>query len=217
MRAPSPGSSVGTPGHVHQVLRFGPGDIDVTPERSPTAISARTSATSAGAIGCKLPVSTEWVLHCATTLAQLEPGATASAAQLAEYYDLPAAYLAKQLQTLGRAGVLAATTGPRGGFRLARPASEITLLRIVEAVDGGSSPYECREIRQQGRGALPPEDCQRTCILAEKMAEADDAWRRSLAGVSLADILATLPPSAPARTRSRLPNRAGSVPDSPGS
>ncbi|MEV4110673.1 Rrf2 family transcriptional regulator [Nonomuraea sp. NPDC049695] len=152
----------------------------------------------------KLPVSTEWVLHCATTLAQLEPGVTASTAQLAQYYDLPAPYLAKQLQALVKAGVLAATTGPRGGFRLARPASEITLLQIVEAVDGTSSPYECREIRRRGRGALPPEDCRNTCVLAEKMADAHDAWRRSLTGVSLADILASLPPSAPARTRSRL-------------
>ncbi|SEH01034.1 Rrf2 family protein [Nonomuraea solani] len=152
----------------------------------------------------KLPGSTEWLLHCATTLAQLEPGATASAAQLADYYHLPAPYLAKQLQALVRAGVLAATTGPRGGFRLARAASEITLLRIVEAVDGAASPYECREIRQQGKGALPPEDCRRICVLAEKMADAHTAWRRSLEGVSLADILGELPEGAPARTRSRL-------------
>jgi Rrf2 family protein len=158
----------------------------------------------------KLPVSTEWLLHCAASLAQLEPGATASAAQLAQYFDLPAAYLAKQLQDLVKAGVLVATTGPRGGFRLALPPSEITLLRIVEAVDGASPPYECREIRQQGRGALPPEDCRSICVLAQKMADAHEAWRRSLAGVSLADILATLPPTAPARTRSRLtPPRSG--------
>jgi Rrf2 family protein len=160
----------------------------------------------------KLPVSTEWVLHCATTLAQLEPGATASAARLVEYYDLPAASLAKQLQTLVKAGVLSATPGPRGGFRLARPAAEITLLQVVEAVDGASQPYQCREIRQQGRGALSAEECRRACILAEKMAEAHQAWRHSLAGVTLAEILATLPPSAPARTRSRLASTAGSVP-----
>lgn len=104
----------------------------------------------------QLPVSTEWLLHCATSLAQLEAGATALAAQLAQYFDLPAAYLAKQLQALVKAGVLAATTGPRGGFRLARPASEITLLQIVEAVDGACSPSECREIRQQGREDCPP-------------------------------------------------------------
>jgi Rrf2 family protein len=155
----------------------------------------------------KLPVSTEWLLHCATSLAQLEPGATASAAQLADYYDLPAPYLAKQLQALVRAGVLSATTGPRGGFRLARAASEITLLQIVEAVDGASTPYECREIRRQGRGALPPEECRSICVLAEKMAGAHRAWRASLAGVSLADILAELPAHAPERTRSRLTGR----------
>lgn len=152
----------------------------------------------------KLPASTEWLLHCATTLAQLEPGATASASQLAEYYDVPAAYLAKQLQALVRAGLLAATTGPRGGFRLARPATGITLLEIVEAVDGAAPPFTCREIRKQGRGALPPEQCRKACILAEKMSDAHEAWRRSLAGVSLADILASIPPSAPARTRSLL-------------
>jgi Rrf2 family protein len=152
----------------------------------------------------KLPASTEWVLHCATALAQLEPGTTVSAAQLAEHYDLPAPYLAKQLQTLVRAGVFTATTGPRGGFRLARPAAEITLLHIVEAVDGTSSPYECREIRQRGRGAAPPEDCRSMCILARKMADAHEAWRQSLAAVTLADIVATLPPSAPTRTRSLL-------------
>lgn len=143
------------------------------------------------------------MLHCATTLAMLEPGSTASAAQLAQYYDLPVPYLSKQLQALVRAGVLAATTGPRGGFRLARPTSEITLLQIVEAVDGGSPPYECREIRQQGAGALSPEDCRETCPLAAKMADAHTAWRRSLE-ITLADILAELPPTAPARTRSLL-------------
>ncbi|GLZ81459.1 transcriptional regulator [Actinorhabdospora filicis] len=152
----------------------------------------------------KLPVSTEWVLHCATTLAQLEPGDSASAAQLAAYYDLPGPYLTKQLKALVNAGVLTAATGPRGGFRLAHPAAEITLLRIVEAVDGAAPPYECREIRQAGKGALPAADCRETCVLAAKMAEAHQAWRSSLDAVSLADILGSLPATAPARTRSKL-------------
>lgn len=152
----------------------------------------------------KLPVSTEWLLHCATSLAQLEPGATASAAQLAEYFDLPAPYLAKQLQALVRAGVLSATTGPRGGFRLARSASSVTLLEIVEAVDGASTPFQCREIRQRGRGALPPESCAHACLLAARMAEAHEAWRRSLAGTTLADVLGELPATTPARTRRLL-------------
>ncbi|MEI5102070.1 Rrf2 family transcriptional regulator [Streptomyces sp. PmtG] len=156
----------------------------------------------------KLPVSTEWVLHCATSLAQLDPGATASAAQLAGYFELPQAYLAKQLQPLVKAGVLAATTGPRGGFRLARPAADITFLDIVEAVDGAAAPYECREIRQQGRGALAPEQCRAVCPIAAKMAAAHAAWRDSLAGVTLADLLTEIPEEAPARTRRLLTGTA---------
>jgi len=152
----------------------------------------------------KLPESTEWVLHSVTTLAQLEPGAAASAAQLAAHFDVPPAYLAKQLQALVRAGVLVAGPGPRGGFRLARPATDVTLLQIVEAVDGASPFYQCNELRQQGRGAVPPEQCRRTCALAARMADAEAAWRESLAGVTVADILAGLPRGLPRRTRALL-------------
>jgi Rrf2 family protein len=152
----------------------------------------------------KLPESTEWVLHSAAVLAQLEPGATASAAQLAEHHDLPVAYLAKQLQALVRAGLLAASTGPRGGFRLARPAEQITMLAVVEAVDGGSPFYTCHEIRQRGRAATPPEQCRETCGLAAVMAGAEAAWRQSLRAVTIADIVASLPDGVPERTRTLL-------------
>ncbi|MEV0130990.1 Rrf2 family transcriptional regulator [Dactylosporangium sp. NPDC050688] len=152
----------------------------------------------------KLPESAEWVLHCAASLAQLDDGATASTAQFAELFGVPAPYLAKQLANLVRAGVLTATTGPRGGFRLARPASQITVLDVIEAVDGGADPYQCREIRQQGRGALSPDDCTEPCVLATTMRAAHEAWRASLAAVSLADVIGTLPTDAPARTRRLL-------------
>jgi Rrf2 family protein len=152
----------------------------------------------------KLPESTEWVLHVTTSLAQLDPGGTASAAHLAKHYDLPVAYLAKQLQALVRAGVLTAITGPRGGFRLARPAGQITMLQVVEAVDGGSPFYTCNEIRQSGRAAAPPEQCRETCGLAARMAEAEVAWRQSLRTVTIADIVASLPSGVPERTRALL-------------
>lgn len=152
----------------------------------------------------RLPETTEWVLHCAASLAQLPDGDTASTGQLAEHFGVPAPYLAKQLARLVHAGVLTGTTGPHGGFRLARPPSEITILDLVEALAGRADPYRCREIRQQGRGALPAKDCTEPCVLAQAMRAAFEAWRASLEAVSLADILETLPPEIPERTRRLL-------------
>jgi Rrf2 family protein len=152
----------------------------------------------------KLSQSTEWVLHAVASLAQLDPRAAASAAQLAEHFDVPPAYLAKQLQALVRAGVLTATTGPRGGFRLARPADEVTLLAVVEGVDGAAPFYTCAEIRQRGRGAVPAAQCRKTCAIAAQMHEAERAWRASLRTVTIADIVAGLPHGVPQRTRDLL-------------
>lgn len=152
----------------------------------------------------KLPESTEWALHSVASAAQLEPDVTVSAAQLAAHFGVPPAYLAKQLQALVRAGILNATPGPRGGFRLARPASEITLFDVVAAVDGGGSPYVCREIRQRGTGALPRSQCRERCLFATKMAEAHAAWRAGLEAVTIADVVATLSTAVVARTQRLL-------------
>ncbi|ASR36532.1 Rrf2 family transcriptional regulator [Prauserella marina] len=155
----------------------------------------------------KLPESTEWALHCTTALAQLG-GEPVSTSQLAEHFGLPVPYLAKQLAHLVKAGVLSGTTGPRGGFRLALPATRITVLDIVEAIDGRGDPYQCREIRQQGRGAVPAADCLEPCVLATTMRAAHEAWRASLAAVTVAELVGTLPPEIPQRTR-RLLSRGG--------
>lgn len=157
----------------------------------------------------KLPESSEWVLHCAASLAQLPEGQSATTRQLAEHFGLPGPYLAKQLAHLVRAGVLAGSTGPRGGFRLARPPEETTVLHIVEAVDGAADPYQCRELRQQGRGALPPEACAEPCVLAQVMRRAHDAWRSHLASVTLADVISTLSPETLAQTRRLLDRGEG--------
>jgi Rrf2 family protein len=58
------------------------------------------------------------------------------AGEIARCLNLPAAYAAKVLTQLARAGILRSDRGPRGGFRLLKPPEEIHLLEIVEAVDG---------------------------------------------------------------------------------
>jgi Rrf2 family protein len=54
-------------------------------------------------------------------------------------YDIPLEYLLKILQQLVRANVLRSKRGPRGGFSLAKPTNKITMLEIIESVDGPMS------------------------------------------------------------------------------
>ena len=81
----------------------------------------------------------EWALHCTTVLALLPSDAAVPAARLAEFHGVPAAYLAKTLQALAREGIVESVPGRRGGYRLAKPPADITVLDVVEGavLEGG--------------------------------------------------------------------------------
>ncbi|HJP79184.1 MAG TPA: Rrf2 family transcriptional regulator [Pseudonocardiaceae bacterium] len=141
----------------------------------------------------KLSQGVEWTMHCVSLLALLPSGVTVRREQFAGHYGLPEAYLAKHLQAVTKAGILRATPGPRGGYQLARPATDITLLDIVEAIEGSARPFICQEIRLQGSGALSPEDCHGLCRINLAMNQADNAWRSTLRATTVADIANDLP------------------------
>lgn len=130
----------------------------------------------------------EWAVHACTLLAVVPPGSTLPAARLAEYHEVPPAYLAKHLQALSRAGIVESVPGPRGGYRLARPAAEITVLDVVEAVEGDEPAFRCTEIRQQGPAAQPPECYPRSCAIALTMWAAEAAWRSELRNRTISDL-----------------------------
>ena len=141
----------------------------------------------------KLSRGVEWCLHCAVLLAARPDGPALSKQVLAAEYDLPEAYLVKHLHAMVRSGILQSSTGPRGGFRLARAAEGITVLDVVEAVEGSAPPFACQEIRRRGRAAVPPELCGAPCTINSVMTAAHEAWRASLRAVTIADLLANLP------------------------
>uniref|UniRef100_A0AAU2K106 Rrf2 family transcriptional regulator n=1 Tax=Streptomyces sp. NBC_00049 TaxID=2903617 RepID=A0AAU2K106_9ACTN len=155
----------------------------------------------------------EWALHSCVNLAWSGPDRTVSAAKLAAWHDLPAAYLNKQLQALARAGIVTSAPGPRGGFRLARPLAAISLMDVVAAVEGPDEAFRCAEIRQQGPGAGPeeaPSAGTSTCAIAHAMAHAELAWRKALSAQNLDEIRQRAErqaPEAPERLRSWLAAR----------
>jgi DNA-binding IscR family transcriptional regulator len=82
--------------------------------------------------------------------------------------------------------------GARGGYRLARKASDVSLWDIVEAIEGPEPAFRCSEIRQQGPCATPPEDCKRPCKIARAFHIAEQSWRNELKAVSLTDLNAQI-------------------------
>ena len=145
----------------------------------------------------QLKSQVEWALHCCTVLAALPPGQYLSTKALAEFHGVPKEYLSKALQSVSSAGLVSSTLGPSGGYRLAKPPEKITLLEVVEAVEGTSSTFVCNEIRKNNP-CRPNDYCERrSCPIARVMWQADKAWRDVLRGVTLAQLGSTIEDEVP--------------------
>jgi len=81
-----------------------------------------------------LSQTVEYALRAAVQLASIAPKASTTA-DLAVVTQVPPAYLAKVLQALVKAGIVASQRGASGGVTLAHPAEKLTILDIVDATD----------------------------------------------------------------------------------
>lgn len=140
----------------------------------------------------KLGDGVEQAIHSAAMLAGLADDGVLSAAALAEFHGVSTSYLLKHLQALSNAGILKTLPGPKGGYRLARPAERITLLDIVVAVEGLEPAFRCKEIRRRGPSPPAAHLLTKPCGINAAMLRAERAYRNELQRVSIADILTDL-------------------------
>jgi Rrf2 family protein len=136
----------------------------------------------------KLSDGVEWGLHCAVFLAALPPEYVLPGKALAEYHGVSETYLLKHLQALTRADILESIPGPKGGYRLAKSADQITLLAVVEAIEGKDNAFRCQEIRQCGPAALEPSAYRLPCAINVTMLRAEAAWKDVLRAQTLAEL-----------------------------
>jgi Rrf2 family protein len=91
----------------------------------------------------KLSRASDYALHALAHLSRQDPGRLVASHVVAGALGLPEKFLLKVLKPLVSAGVLRSARGPNGGYGLARPAKDVSVLEVVEAVDGpirGSAP-----------------------------------------------------------------------------
>jgi Rrf2 family protein len=118
-------------------------------------------------------------LHTMAILAN-RPGVRCTNQELAQRLQASGHHLAKVMQRLSRAGLVDAIVGPRGGFTLAKPADEITLLEVYEVVDG---PFETE-------GCLLKEPlCDGVdCVLGDVIQSMNRQLQDCLANTTLAEL-----------------------------
>ncbi len=90
----------------------------------------------------KISEAASLALHTAVYLAD-NPDRLVPTREMAAGLAVSEAHLAKVLQRLVHAGLARSTRGPKGGFALARPAEEVTLLEVYEAIEGPLKPSSC--------------------------------------------------------------------------
>lgn len=91
----------------------------------------------------RLSKKADYALMAMKHLATRCDAGSASAREIAEQYDIPVELLAKVLQRLARRGLVTSQQGTRGGYRLARGSSAISVADIIQAIDGPLTVTAC--------------------------------------------------------------------------
>jgi FeS assembly SUF system regulator len=136
---------------------------------------------------------TDYATVVLTVLAS-RPGEVLSATELAEQSGLEPPTVSKLLKPLAQAGLVEGLRGVHGGYRLARAAAAITLIEIVEAMEGPLAITECSQDHSQCGIA-------QQCGVRSNWRLINDVVADALRGVTLAQMLRPLPTSGDDRRR----------------
>ena len=128
----------------------------------------------------------EYALRAVVAIAQSSGDAVVTPT-IAEITRVPPGYLSKVLQTLRKAGLVDSKRGLGGGFTLARPAEDVTVLEVVNAVDPIKRIHRC-PLGVDSHGT-------NLCPLHKRLDEATELVEQSFASTTIAELL-----SAPERS-----------------
>jgi Rrf2 family transcriptional regulator, cysteine metabolism repressor len=120
-------------------------------------------------------------------------------AEIAEHDGLPLAYLEHLVARLRKAGLVDSRRGSRGGYLLARPAAEITMAEVVEALEGSIAPIECISLGADGSVKCSREsDPNHVCPTKLLWARVRGSIVSTLRETTLADLVASAKATTPA-------------------
>jgi Rrf2 family protein len=84
----------------------------------------------------RISMKTDYGLIALKHMATLPTGELANAREIAERFNLPPNLLAKILQSLSESGIIEATRGSGGGYRMVKSPTDVTLAQVFESIEG---------------------------------------------------------------------------------
>ena len=142
----------------------------------------------------RLSKKSDYALIAMTHLAtRSDAGTSSSAREISESYDIPLELLAKVLQRLVRSRLLVSVQGTRGGYRLARHASMISVADVIQAVDGPVTVTAC---------STEDHNCDQysKCSVRDPLSKIKNRILDALNTVSVAEMAAESDAPAPVQT-----------------
>jgi len=127
-------------------------------------------------MGLRLTNAADYAVRAMIHIACLPEGTVALREDVAQAYSIPSSFMAKILRRLVGAGLLQSSRGVHGGFALARPASEINLLQVIEAIEG---PLALADCVGDGPGCAWQDDCPANLVWQDVQAGMADVLRRA--------------------------------------
>jgi len=121
--------------------------------------------------------------YAVVVLLRLGTGATVQTASgLAVVTGIPEPTVAKVLKLLAGGRLAVSSRGARGGYRLARPLDQVSVAEVITVIDGPIALTACVE------GATTSCEVSRICAVRGRWAVVNDAVRRALEAISLAEL-----------------------------
>ncbi len=142
--------------------------------------------------------TTDYAIRVVMDLALQGPGRRVTSAQIARRQGIPRDYISKVLSTLSRAGIVATLSGRAGGVRLLRPPASLTVLEVLEAMEGPLTLNRCL-----ARKGECPRD--RSCQVHLFWARTQKELTRMLQAATIAGLLAWT--RSPAKKRTQASRR----------
>lgn len=122
--------------------------------------------------------------------AEPETALPISLTTVAEAESLPLSYLEHLVAKLRQAGLVTSVRGAHGGYLLAKPAEDIAMLDVVQALEGPIAPMECFHSEREGRVLCSHElDADQACATKLLWTRVQGGVTKALAGTSLAELV----------------------------